>query len=392
MKNLLKFILITLLSISLSNNSFSQIEVKPNGRVEVTATQDATGTTNTGGLEINNSLRLDKNEIITNSNTTLYLQHDNNGDLRVDGTTLTVDASTNYVGIRTTTPAYPLDVVGSIRSTYLRGKSTGGSVRINTNHGYLQVGPANSSFSHFYTDRAKYYFNKQIRVNGAIYPYQSNVTNLGASNLFYKQIHGGIFFDGNNTSYYVDPSNVTRLNYVLPVADDKGYCGTNASTWRYGYFKSLYRQYEYTLSDARTKENIRGIDNALDLLLQLDGKIYDFKTNNNSTAFANTASTAEEAEFISADSIEVAQPRQNANEESFVSKRNQADQANKNQRYDNYGFLAQDVQKIIPEVVNYNEEEDVYSMSYTQLVPILVEAIKEQQKQIDALKKEIEKK
>jgi len=80
------------------------------GRVEIGYTGDASGATNTGALEIGNSLRLDTNEVITNSGTTLYLQSDNNGDLNVDSNTLFVDASANRVGIRTTAPEGPLDV------------------------------------------------------------------------------------------------------------------------------------------------------------------------------------------------------------------------------------------------------------------------------------------
>jgi len=78
------------------------------GRVEFTATTDATAFGGSGVLEIANSLRLDGNEIITNSNTILSLQADNNGDLRVDSNTLVVDASANRVGIGTTFPAYQL--------------------------------------------------------------------------------------------------------------------------------------------------------------------------------------------------------------------------------------------------------------------------------------------
>lgn len=35
---------------------------------------------------------------------------------------------------------------------------------LRTNYGYVQVGPANSSFAHFNTDRPKFYFNKDIYV------------------------------------------------------------------------------------------------------------------------------------------------------------------------------------------------------------------------------------
>jgi hypothetical protein len=54
------------------------------GRVEFTATTDASGNAGSGVLEIGKSLRIDPNEIITNTSTTVYLQNDYNGDLRVD--------------------------------------------------------------------------------------------------------------------------------------------------------------------------------------------------------------------------------------------------------------------------------------------------------------------
>lgn len=84
------------------------------GRVEFHGTLDASGTAGTGVLEIANSLRVDGNEIITNSNSTLYLQSDNNGDLAVDGSTFAVDASANRVGIGTNTPVATLQVIGDI--------------------------------------------------------------------------------------------------------------------------------------------------------------------------------------------------------------------------------------------------------------------------------------
>jgi len=84
------------------------------GRVEFTASTDASGTAGTGVLEIANSLRIDGNEIITNTNTTLSLQHDNNGDLKVDNGTFFVDASSDKVGIKTVTPSEPLDIDGNV--------------------------------------------------------------------------------------------------------------------------------------------------------------------------------------------------------------------------------------------------------------------------------------
>ena len=49
------------------------------------------------------------------------------------------------------------------------------------------------------------------------------------------------------------------------------------------------------------------------------------------------------------------------------------------------GFIAQDMEKIFPEIVNTNDK-GYKSIDYSKLTPVLVEAIKEQQKQIDELK------
>jgi len=78
-------------------------------RLELTAATDASGTVGSGVLEIGGSLRIDGNEIITNTNTTLNLQNGNNGDLRIDGTTMVVDATNNRVGIGIV-PGYDLHI------------------------------------------------------------------------------------------------------------------------------------------------------------------------------------------------------------------------------------------------------------------------------------------
>lgn len=56
------------------------------------------------------------------------------------------------------------------------------------------------------------------------------------------------------------------------------------------------------------------------------------------------------------------------------------------------GFIAQEVEKILPEIVQTeNTPEGYKSVQYDKVVALLVEAIKEQQKQINQLKKEVKK-
>jgi ribosomal protein S7 len=54
------------------------------------------------------------------------------------------------------------------------------------------------------------------------------------------------------------------------------------------------------------------------------------------------------------------------------------------------GVLAQDIEKVFPELVS--ESNGVKSVNYQGLVPVLINALKEQQVEIDVLKKEQEAK
>ena len=54
------------------------------------------------------------------------------------------------------------------------------------------------------------------------------------------------------------------------------------------------------------------------------------------------------------------------------------------------GFIAQEVEKVLPEIVQTeNTSEGYKSVQYDKVVALLVEAVKEQQKQIDRLNKQI---
>ena len=48
-----------------------------------------------------------------------------------------------------------------------------------------------------------------------------------------------------------------------------------------------------------------------------------------------------------------------------------------------YGFIAQEVKEILPSVVTYDEHKKLYAVAYDAVIPVLVEAIKEQQAEID---------
>ncbi len=87
-------------------------------------------------------------------------------------------------------------------------------------------------------------------------------------------------------------------------------------------------------SDIAYKENIRDLDYGLNTILQLSPKRYNLKENGE----------------------------------------------------DSFGLIAQDVEKIIPEIVS--GEEGTKNVGYDGLTPVLVKAIQEQQIQIEQLKQE----
>ena len=79
------------------------------------------------------------------------------------------------VGIGTTSPSAKLDIVGVLElsnaiptdpgSDIVRLGDGGRNLRIQTNYGYTQIGPENTSWSFFSTDRPRFYFNKGITVD-----------------------------------------------------------------------------------------------------------------------------------------------------------------------------------------------------------------------------------
>ena len=49
------------------------------------------------------------------------------------------------------------------------------------------------------------------------------------------------------------------------------------------------------------------------------------------------------------------------------------------------GLIGQEVEEVLPELVSTNRETGMKGVAYSQLIPVLIEAIKEQQRQIDEL-------
>jgi hypothetical protein len=144
-----------------------------------------------------------------------------------------------------------------------------------------------------------------------------------------------------------------------------GVFGVASGTGAYaGYFSGdlAYTGGIFDVSDKNFKKNIEPISGALDKILKLNGVSYEFKSEKE-LSFVSTSSVGDSGKGTSS-VYNLPEGRQ-------------------------IGVIAQDVEKVLPELVKTNP--DGYKMvDYVKLVPVLVEAIKEQQKMINELKAEVE--
>ena len=309
------------------------------------------------------------------------------GGLTVDTNTLHVDTTNDRVGVGTTAPSYKLHVAGDIG---LSGNvvPTGGSQTLGTfANRFGDVWAAGLIVgTTFYGD------NYQTATGTMSFKDSGGVEKMRMTN-------GGNFLIGTTTDggYKLDVNGTVRLQSTLLVSG-----ATTMSTLSFGsttsqmlnlystsygagvqanteYFRTASRFSWFrggvhsntendagaggtvamtldsssnlvvtgdvtAFSDIRFKENIAPIENALNKVLSLEGVTYTRKDDPTSTQ--------------------------------------------------KMGFIAQQVKEIIPEVVTIDQDwnsdiPDKHSVAYGNVVALLVEAIKDQQKQIDDLKKRL---
>jgi len=147
-----------------------------------------------------------------------------------------------------------------------------------------------------------------------------------------------------------DNVNSTSLNWNTNAFQVRGY------TQSHGY---------WTWSDSSLKSNIQKIDNALDKLILLSPVSYSYK-NSDLSGIKTTDTNNSKNATLQAERA-----------------RGQAD----NSQIKRFGLIAQDVQKVFPNLVSTFEGSP--SVNYLELVPILIGSIKEQQKTIEQLKQKV---
>lgn len=127
-----------------------------------------------------------------------------------------------------------------------------------------------------------------------------------------------------------------------------------------------------TASDESYKDNVSLINNGLNTIKQMKGVAYRIKEQVDKSIIANTFQNDTSLNALSAQSTV---PIEIVNKIKAEEKRKKA------------GFIAQDLEVVFPEAV-YTLPNGKKAIAYSEIIPLLVEAIKEQQNQIDELKQQ----
>jgi hypothetical protein len=180
--------------------------------------------------------------------------------------------------------------------------------------------------------------NAQIRMNSS--GFVSIGYNVSPSSSYSLLIEKSVkISNGSFPGLIIDQSGSNYGLALYPSSNNAGNIGlsTKAFAYVWSYGGSI------TLSDGRQKENIRNLN----------------------------SSNALNKEFAYSDSIV---------KENRIKEKLEKDRKNK------IGFIAQDVYKVLPEIVVYDDSTDIYGIIYEKITPVLVEAIKELYYEIDSLK------
>lgn len=111
----------------------------------------------------------------TNTYSTIYVQNISEGSLTLSFAEIlstvnaqTVTASHTYSSQQLFNATARIGGTASdpASDSYVTLGVDGASLRAYSNHGYIDIGPKNTSYCHIYTDRAEFYFNKEIKING----------------------------------------------------------------------------------------------------------------------------------------------------------------------------------------------------------------------------------
>jgi hypothetical protein len=257
------------------------------------------------------------------------------------------------LGLFTTSPTAALTIMGRLNvynsSTNFEVQCGASDPRITTDNNNIV----------FYKKNASGYVNIEC----------ANITATGTGNNMISSSTGTNLISSSISNTIWGPT------FINGTTDIQGSMGINTSTPQCDLDVNgiLRVMSTYYFSDARLKENIKNIKNPIDSLFLLQGVSYNLKKpvpkkSVSTTLLASVAMDSSKTINNSLKSI-------NNDTLGKSSASRLSDSVLYNHRH--MGFIAQDVQKIFPDIV-FADKDGVLSIDYIALIPMLVEALKQQ--------------
>ena len=291
---------------------------------------------------------------INSSGNIVINENGNSMDFRVEGDTdanlLFVDGSADRVGIGTGSPSKKLEVAGDVRI------ASGGDLILSDSAG------GNDTFLYNDSQSLIGYINgaERFRVNssGNVGIAEDNIDanlHITGSPCVIKQERAGVYamrmgIPSNSANWVLAHTDNLQSSVAMSINGSRDIyipesvgigVAANGTAGRLDCSNDVVA---YSTSDKRLKENIKPLDNALDKVMQISGVEFDWKK-----------LTEKEKETIHG-----------------------------NKGHD-VGVIAQEIEEVLPEVVT-QRDNGYKAVKYEKIVPLLIEAIKEQQEEIELLK------
>lgn len=226
-----------------------------------------------------------------------------------------------------------LNVVGTIQSN----SDLIAVSNVQANGGYIRAGTPSMSYGSgdiVATDNLISDENAYIGNNLCVWKHAGINMNGGYSTIYPLQVNGDAYITADiRAGNHITTGGHVGINF-----------GGYSTTYALRVDGNAYATGSWLSSDIKLKKNIATVKNPLPNLMQLRGVSFEW----NSESYPNR-------EFFAGL---------------------------------HYGFIAQEVEQVLPEIVKTDENNEK-SIAYTELIPLLLEAIKQQQRAIEELQQQV---
>jgi hypothetical protein len=136
-------------------------------------------------------------------------------------------------------------------------------------NGYLSLGPLNSSWCHFGTDRPRFYFGTSVTVDGNLQRYSDGATYIHSANyssyalpLSGGTVAGPVTITGNDNQLIIDATSGPTAGIFLRHSGVNRWEIYNSSTSSFGLYNYTTGQSEFTIANATGVANFRNTPTA----------------------------------------------------------------------------------------------------------------------------------